>query len=89
MNRFQRPDAAGGGAACAALELFYDLVFVFAVTQVSTLLSRPHVVGSGAGVACPARRWWAWTYTTWVTNELDTESTPVRLVLLAIMFEPL
>ena len=36
MNRFQRPDGVRGEQRATALELFYDLVFVFAVTQVST-----------------------------------------------------
>jgi low temperature requirement protein LtrA len=38
MNRFQRPDAVGAEQRATALELFYDLVFVFAVTQVSYVL---------------------------------------------------
>ncbi len=33
--------------------------------------------------------WWAWNYTTWVTNELDPESAVVRLLILAIMFASL
>ena len=90
MNRFQRPEAAGGEQRATALELFYDLVFVFAVTQVSHVLLTD-LTWSGAGQALIVLLvvWWAWTYTTWVTNELDTESTPVRLVLLAIMFASL
>ena len=39
MNRFQRPEADSGDRRATALELFYDLVFVFAVTQVSTYSS--------------------------------------------------
>ena len=65
-------------------------MFVFAVTQVSHVLLTD-LTWSGAGQALMVLLvvWWAWTYTTWVTNELDTESTPVRLVLLAIMFASL
>ena len=56
MNRFQRPEATRGSAA-TALELFYDLVFVFAVTQVSyVLLSDLDMVRSGPGTARSARR---------------------------------
>ena len=90
MNRFQRPEAVGGEQRATALELFYDLVFVFAVTQVSyVLLSDLTWSGAGQAMLVLLVVWWAWTYTTWVTNELDTESTPVRLVLLAIMFASL
>jgi low temperature requirement protein LtrA len=68
------------------LELFYDLVFVFAVTQVSHLL-LDHLSWEGAGQSLIALMvvWWAWNYTTWVTNELDPESTVVRLLLIALM----
>jgi low temperature requirement protein LtrA len=68
------------------LELFYDLVFVFAVTQVSHLL-LDHLTWEGAGQAALVLLvvWWAWNYTTWVTNELDPESTIVRLLLIALM----
>jgi low temperature requirement protein LtrA len=68
------------------LELFYDLVFVFAVTQVSHLLLA-HLTWEGAGQAALVLLvvWWAWNYTTWVTNELDPESTVVRLLLIALM----
>jgi low temperature requirement protein LtrA len=72
------------------LELFYDLVFVFAVTQVSHLL-LDHLTWEGAGQSLIALMvvWWAWNYTTWVTNELDPESTVVRLLLIALMLASL
>jgi low temperature requirement protein LtrA len=68
------------------LELFYDLVFVFAITQVSHLLLA-HLTWAGAGQALIVLLavWWSWNYTTWTTNELDTETIPVRLLLLALM----
>ena len=90
MNRFQRPEADSGDRRATALELFYDLVFVFAVTQVSyVLLSDLTWSGAGQALLVLLVVWWAWTYTTWATNELDTDSTPVRFVLLAIMFASL
>ena len=66
-----RRDAAVEQRA-STLELFYDLVFVFAVTQVSHLL-LDHLTWTGAGQATLALLvvWWSWNYTTWVTNELD------------------
>jgi low temperature requirement protein LtrA len=72
------------------LELFYDLVFVLAVTQISHLLLKDLTWG-GAGKAALVLLvvWWAWNYTTWVTNVLDPEAVPVRLVVLGIMFASL
>ena len=72
------------------LELFYDLVFVLAVTQISHLLLADLTWG-GAGEATLVLLvvWWAWNYTTWVTNVLDPEAVPVRLLVLGIMFASL
>ena len=86
MSRFQRDQDAGEEQRATTLELFYDLVFVFAITQVSHLL-LDDLTWAGAGKALLALLvvWWAWNYTTWVTNELDPDSTVVRLLLIAIM----
>jgi low temperature requirement protein LtrA len=72
------------------LELFYDLVFVFAITQVSHLLLA-HLTWEGAGQSALVLLvvWWSWNYTTWVTNELDPESIVVRLLLIALMLASL
>ena len=76
----------GEGQRATTLELFYDLVFVFAITQVSHLLLE-HLTWAGVGqsVLVLLVVWWSWNYTTWVTNELDTESIPVRLLLISLM----
>jgi low temperature requirement protein LtrA len=89
VSRFQRATGAEGGHA-AALELFFDLVFVFAVTQVSHLL-LDHLTWEGVGqsVLTLLVIWWAWNYTTWVTNELDPDSNAVRLLLMALMMASL
>jgi low temperature requirement protein LtrA len=81
---------AGGGQRATALELFYDLVFVFAITQVSHLLLAD-LTWEGVGRAALVLLvvWWSWNYTTWVTNELDPESIAVRLVLIALMLASL
>ena len=68
------------------VELFFDLVFVFAVTQLSHGLLE-HLTPLGAmqiGVLMLAV-WWAWIYTTWVTNWLDPDRSAVRLMLFALM----
>jgi low temperature requirement protein LtrA len=74
----------------APLELFYDLVFVFAVTQVSDLLVED-LSWTGAGHALVALLvvWWAWDYTVWVTSEVETDQAPVRVLLLAMMLASL
>jgi low temperature requirement protein LtrA len=71
----------------APLELFFDLVYVFAVTQVSHLL-LDDLSWAGAAHAALALGvvWWAWNYTVWVTSEVDLDPVPVRLLFLAMMF---
>jgi low temperature requirement protein LtrA len=86
-TRFRRRESNRG---VTTLELFYDLVFVFAVTQVSHLLLAD-LTWRGAGQAALALLvvWWSWNYTTWVTNELDPDATAVRLLLIGLMLASL
>src|SRR3954463_9928754 len=82
--------AAGGEQRATTLELFYDLVFVFAVTQVSHhLLADLTWRGAGQSLLLLLVVWWSWNYTTWVTNELDPESPVVRLLMIALMLASL
>jgi len=68
-------------------ELFFDLVFVFAVTQVShTLLGRFTPLGAVQTTLLFLAVWWVWVYTTWITNWLNPELTPVRILLFLLMF---
>jgi low temperature requirement protein LtrA len=68
------------------VELFFDLVFVFAITQLShTLLEHLSLGGLLQTTLLLMAVWWVWVYTSWVTNWLDPEKTPVRLVLFALM----
>src|SRR3954453_20318833 len=89
MTRFGRPQGEDEQHA-TALELFYDLVFVFAVTQISHHLLE-HLTWTGAGQSALLLLvvWWSWNYTTWVTNELDPESPVVRLLMIALMLASL
>jgi low temperature requirement protein LtrA len=67
-------------------ELFFDLVFVFAVTQVShTLLGRFTPLGALQTMLLFLAVWWVWVYTTWITNWLNPELTPVRILLFLLM----
>ena len=67
-------------------ELFFDLVFVFAVTQVShTLLGRFTPLGALQTTLLFLAVWWVWVYTSWITNWLNPETTPVRVLLFLLM----
>jgi low temperature requirement protein LtrA len=67
-------------------ELFFDLVFVFAVTQIShTLLGRFTPLGAVQVTILFLAVWWVWVYTSWITNWLNPEMTPVRLLLFLLM----
>src|ERR687888_1580915 len=90
MPRFMRRTGSGEPFGTTNLELFYDLVFVFAITQVSHLLIGD-LTWRGAAHAAVALLvvWWAWQYTTWVTNELDPDSHLVQLLLIGLMLASL
>jgi low temperature requirement protein LtrA len=67
-------------------ELFFDLVFVFAFTQVATLLDEdPTFAGIGRGVLVLAALWWAWTAYAWLTNTVDPEESIVGAALLVAL----
>ena len=74
-----------GATRVTNVELFFDLVYVFAVTQLSHhLLHRPTIVGAAQTAVLLAMVWLAWAYTAWVTNWLDPGQIPVRLLLIAL-----
>ena len=67
-------------------ELFFDLVFVFAFTQVATLLANdPTWAGIGRGVLVLAALWWGWAAYAWLTNTLDPEESVVGAALLVAL----
>jgi low temperature requirement protein LtrA len=68
------------------VELFFDLVFVFAVTQLShNLLHHLTWTGLAETLFLTLAVWWVWIYTSWCTNWLDPQSTPVRVLLFVLM----
>ncbi|MBC7988952.1 MAG: low temperature requirement protein A [Luteimonas sp.] len=74
------------GGKVGMIELFFDLVFVFAVTQLShTLLERLTPAGAMQTLLLFLAVWWLWIYTSWFTNFLDPARHPVRLLLFALM----
>ena len=73
-----------------AVELFFDLVFVFAITQLSHLIIAELTVASVARAAFLLLAvWWAWIYTTWMVNWFDPASPAVRGVLVGGMLASL
>ena len=73
-------------AQVTSVELFFDLVFVIAVTQISHALVE-HLTWLGALEAALLLLaiWWAWIDTAWITNWLDPEKPLVRLMLFVLM----
>jgi low temperature requirement protein LtrA len=68
------------------VELLWDLVFVFAVTQVTALLASDlSWAGFGRGMLVLALVWWAWSAFVWAANAQDTGAPVLRLVLLVAM----
>src|SRR5262245_10412536 len=67
-------------------ELFFDLVFVFAFTQVAALLvAEPSFAGIGKGVLVLAALWWAWSAYAWLTNTVDPEEGLMGAALLVAL----
>jgi low temperature requirement protein LtrA len=68
------------------LELFFDLIFVFAFTQVTALiLEDTSAAGFARAALVLAMVWWAWSAYTWMTNAIDIENTVTRLLVFAAM----
>jgi low temperature requirement protein LtrA len=75
-----------GAQRVTNIELFFDLVYVYAVTQLSHyLLGHSTVAGALQAGLLLAMVWLLWAYTTWVTNWLDPEQMAVRLLLVVLM----
>ncbi|MDQ7728575.1 low temperature requirement protein A [Halomonas sp. SpR8] len=68
------------------VELFFDLVYVFAIIQLSHfLLAHDNWVGALEAVTLFAAAWWAWNYTSWATNWLDPDHTSGRALMIVLM----
>jgi low temperature requirement protein LtrA len=78
------------GQSVSFVELFFDLVYVFAITQLSHYLIS-HLDGQGAWRTAFLLLvvWWAWIYTTWMANWFDPATLPVRLLLVGGMLPSL
>jgi low temperature requirement protein LtrA len=68
------------------LELFFDLVFVLAITQCTALMAdQPSWEGIAKGILVLAVLWWSWVGYAWLTSVIDPEEGAVRLVIFAAM----
>ena len=75
-----------GHSRVTFVELFFDLVFVFAVTQLSHgLLEHLTPLGALQTAILMLAIWWAWIDNAWLTNWLDPERAPVRMLLFVLM----
>jgi low temperature requirement protein LtrA len=75
-----------GEQSITFVELFFDLVYVFAVTQIShVLIEHLSFAGAGRAVFLLLVIWWAWIYTTWMVNWFNPDSPPVRIALIGVM----
>ena len=88
--RHLRPRCEGVTQPTTTVELFFDLVYVFAVTQLShQVLGDLSVAGVARAAFLLLVVWWAWIYTTWMANWFDPASPAVRGVLTAVMLASL
>ncbi|MFC4070480.1 low temperature requirement protein A [Actinoplanes subglobosus] len=72
--------------AVGALELFFDLVFVYSMSQVTHLIEEhPSWTGFGHGVLALVAVWWAWVCYTWLTNTSAESGTPARALIFLAM----
>jgi low temperature requirement protein LtrA len=68
------------------LELFFDLIFVFAITQVTGLVSADATwTALAQGLVVLGVLWWAWAAYVWLTNTIDPEEGGVRVAMFAAM----
>ncbi len=84
MSNAEHERGRGDEHEVTPLELFFDLVFVFAITQVTSLLvHHPTWGGVLRRMLVLAAVWWAWTTYGWLTSATDVDEAGVRLSVLA------
>ncbi|MGW3563904.1 low temperature requirement protein A [Streptomyces sp. NPDC000941] len=78
------------GTRVTPFELFFDLVYVFAVTQLAHgLVEHFTVAGAAQTLLLLSAVWWAWMYTSWTTNWFHPDHVAVRLTLVGVMLASL
>ena len=85
-----RAETSREGDRATTLELFFDLIYVFAFTQVSALMSHGHDgIAVLQGLVILALIWWSWTSYTWLANQAHADRGVVRIgivLAIALMF---
>ncbi len=85
LRSFLRTPSKHGHHRVTYVELLFDLVFVFSITQLSHLLIENFALAAAAqAVLLLLAVWWVWIFTAWVTNWIDPERIPVRTLLLVL-----
>ena len=80
------PELDSEAKRVSPLELFFDLVFVFAITQVTALMAAdPTWGGLARGLLVLTAVWWGWAAYAWLTNEVDPDLPGVRIATFAAM----
>ncbi len=80
-----RPDDSERAHRVAYIELFFDLIFILALTQLSRYLyDNQSLTGALESAVLVLAFWWIWIYTTWATNWLDPVRLPVRGAIIAL-----
>ncbi|MCA0269781.1 MAG: low temperature requirement protein A [Bacteroidetes bacterium] len=88
MRRFETPadTEASPVTRVSTLEIFFDLIFVFTVTQLTSLIAHPHGVGTFIEAALIFMvTWWMYDGYVWLTSNLRIERTRYRLLMLTGM----
>ncbi|MEJ3403767.1 low temperature requirement protein A [Rathayibacter sp. YIM 133350] len=86
LSDLLRPHSGEDARRVTFVELFFDLVFVFAVTQIShTLIAHPDLPRFVEVLILTCAVWWAWIDTAWITNWLNPERGAVRGMLIVLM----
>lgn len=85
-SRLLTAETSREGDRATPLELFFDLIYVFAFTQVSALMAEGHDgISVVQGLVILALIWWSWTSYTWLANQAHADRGIVRIgILLAI-----
>ncbi len=80
-----RPDDSERAHRVAYIELFFDLIFILALTQLSRYLyDNQTLAGALESTLLVLAFWWIWIYTTWATNWLDPVRLPVRGAIIGL-----
>jgi low temperature requirement protein LtrA len=89
-SRLLAAETSREGDRATPLELFFDLIYVFAFTQVSALMAEGHDgIAVLQGLVILALIWWSWTSYTWLANQAHADRGVVRIAMMlaiALMF---